>query len=167
MLLRGRRANCENAESMPTLADRVLKDYRRTVAYLLVMCAFASVSPAIAFGPGDAPQLSEVQAIELMRAALISHYAVSWREARGHNLACPVAFHAEHGGKTQDEEIRRRCRFAWEADQIEFHGRGMVWLGGMSSVGRDWHFQARVFQEHGGHVEVDHLGGTIIWKGTG
>lgn len=134
-----RRAKREKAESVPTLADRIPKAYGRTVAYLLVMSTFALVTPAIAFGPGDAPQLSEVRAIELMGAALISHYPVSWRKARGHNLACPIAFHAQHGGKTQDEELRRCCRFAWEADEIEFHGCGMVWLGGISSVDRDWH----------------------------
>jgi hypothetical protein len=37
----------------------------------------------------------------------------------------------------------------------------MVWLGGESHGEREWHFQARVVEEHAGRVDVDSLGGIV------
>jgi hypothetical protein len=116
---------------------------------------------AAGYEAGDAPQLSGGRASKLMRTALLYRYPVSWRLARGHELACPVGFQARRGGATQEEEIRRRCRFSWSAKGFSYRGGGIVWLGGESAEGRKWHFQASVVREHEGELDVERIGGIV------
>jgi hypothetical protein len=133
-----------------------------TLACLLLAIGVQILAPAaLGFEAGDAPHLTEAKGIALMRTALVERYPVSWRQARGHDIVCPVGFHARRGGATQEEEIRRRCHFAWSARGYSYRGRGIVWLGGESNGKREWHFQARVVQEHRGRIQVDRIGGTI------
>jgi hypothetical protein len=111
--------------------------------------------------PENPVVLGRGQAVKLMRTALIHHRPVSWRRARGHELACPTAFRPRRGGANQEHEIRRRCHFSWVVGKHSYRGGGIVWLGGESHGIREWHFQVRVVEEYEGKVDVAHLGGSV------
>lgn len=110
--------------------------------------------PQFGLAATESPKLGAQPAVRMMRTVLVREFGDAWTQARGHELACPVAVHPVRGGHGQDEEIRRRCFFSWTSGATRYAGKGLIWLGGRTADGsRHWSFQFFATETTGRHVK--------------